>query len=81
MAQDMDLIDFLVELNRNQTWQRWFDQYNRGVNQKWKDLVERSLSDADAALILSEDQAAIEAKVAAQKDSTHTVWLNSTVWQ
>jgi hypothetical protein len=74
---EMSLIDFLIKLNKTRGWQQL---YKAGGSQ-WADLVNRELSDEDAALILSEDQAAIEAKVNAQKDATHIVWLNATVWQ
>jgi hypothetical protein len=77
MPPKMRLIDFLVILNRTPGWQQLF----KAGGTPWENLVNRELSGEDAALILGADQAGIEAKVAAQKDATHTVWLNSTVWQ
>jgi len=73
----MSLIDFLVKFNKTPGWQQLY----RAGGDPWKNHVERLLSPQDATLILTEDQAGIEAKVNAQKDATHTVWLNSTVWQ
>jgi hypothetical protein len=73
----MSLIDFLVKLNKTPGWQQLY----RAGGQPWTDHVNRHLAKADADLVLKEDQAGIEAKVASQKNATHTVWLNSTVWQ
>jgi hypothetical protein len=73
----MTLIDFLIELNKNPGWQRKFKE----GGQQWQDLVERNLSPDDAALVLSGDRAAIDAKVDAEKTSAQIVWTLSIVWQ
>lgn len=77
MAQKKELIEFLVDLAKNPAMQR---KYQQGGEQ-WKQLVERELSAEDAALVLSEDRAAIEAKVNAQKTAAQIVWTMATVWQ
>lgn len=74
---EMSLIDFLIKLNKTPGWQQLY----KDGGAQWKNLVNRELSDDDAELVLNEDQAGIEAKVGAQKNSTHIVWLSSTVWQ
>jgi hypothetical protein len=73
---EMSLIDFLIKLNKTPGWQQ---MYKAGGTQ-WENLVNSQLSDDDAALILSEDQAAIEAKVADQTTGAHTVFLSYIVW-
>lgn len=76
MAQKKTLIEFLIDLAKNPAMQR---KYQQGGAQ-WQQLVERELSAEDAALVLSEDRAAIEAKVNAQKTPAHIVWTSATVW-
>ncbi|HEU0303813.1 MAG TPA: hypothetical protein VFR32_04455 [Gaiellaceae bacterium] len=73
----MTLIEFLIKFHQTRGWQQLY----RNGGQPWTNLVNRELADpADAELILTEDQAGIEAKVDAQKTAAHIVWLNSTVW-
>jgi hypothetical protein len=73
---EMSLIDFLIKFHKTPGWQQLY----KAGGTPWKNLVNRELSDDDAAIVLSENQGAIEAKVAEQKTSVHIVWLNSTVW-
>ena len=77
MPPQKTLIEFLVELAKNQGWQR---MYQAGGDQ-WRRLVERELSATDAALVLSGDRDALEAAVNEQKTAADIVWMGATVWE
>jgi hypothetical protein len=76
--QKKTLVEFVNELHKNKGWQKKFE--DRKKNKEWKELVEKELSAEDAAIVLSEDQAALDEKLKGKTDKTIVWTATAIVW-